>query len=68
MYDTFSDEGQESIADLLQYFDGLCLIEFFFFLKKPLKITITEFLNDVVVVWALHNVEESYNIFWLDSL
>ena len=70
MNDTLLDKGQKPIAYFGQDFDGLLLVEDFprFILEVMLKVAITKFLNDVVIVWALHDIVKFNNILRFDSL
>ena len=68
MDNTFTDESQESVADLFQQIDGSVFVEFLFLVQEVLEVPVTQFLNDIIVVGTLHHVIQGDYVFGLDCL
>jgi hypothetical protein len=66
--DTLLDEGKESIADLFKDSDGLQFREAGSLIEVVLEIRIAKFLDNVVVVAALHDIQHAYHVLRLQQL
>jgi len=62
MDDSFTGKRDETIDYLLQYSNSLLLTQLIV-LDVFVQIAITKFLNDVVVIRALHDIIHLYDIF-----
>jgi hypothetical protein len=69
VYNTFKDQGHEPITNLGEKFNGLLLFQASIWLifQIMLKVTITEFLDDVVIVRALHDFNKINNVLRIKS-
>ena len=68
VYDSLLHESQKAITYLFEDFDSLRLLNRSFLSYKSVKIAIAQFLYDVVVVGALHNLINCHNILGLHLL
>lgn len=68
MDNAFLDEGHEPVADLSKNVGGLVLAELRVGVDELLEVAVAYLLNDVVVMAALHDVEDPYNVFGLHQL
>jgi hypothetical protein len=68
MDDAFADEGEEAVDDLAEEVDGLGLGGVGGEFEVLLEVGVAEFLDDVVVVGALHDVVDGDDVLGLDLL
>ena len=66
MDNTFPDQGQETVTYLSQHVDAVLLIDLFFRHHDLGNISITHFLNDVVVFAAFHHINELHDVGVMD--
>ena len=59
----FLDKGHEAVANLLEEVNGLCFGEFGVFGEVLFEVVVTDLLDYVVVVAALHHVEHPHHVF-----
>jgi hypothetical protein len=62
MDDTFSDKAQESAAYFSQVVDSLGLVELFLLFHQFFKISVAQFLNNVVKTGAFHDIIKGNDI------
>lgn len=62
MNDAFLHEGYEAIDNIPEYFNGFFLGEGGVGCDKVLKIILTEFLYNVVVVGAFHDLIDCHDV------
>lgn len=62
MDDALADKGDEAIADLFEEGYGFWFGHGPMCLHVLFKVAVAYFLHDVVVVAALHNLEDSYHV------
>jgi hypothetical protein len=63
MDDSFADQGNEAVHDLLEEFDCLLLGDVVVDLEVLFEVALAEFLDDVVVVGALHDFVDGNDVF-----
>ena len=68
MNDTFTNEWNKSIDDLLEKIDSSGLADIGMVADVSFKVTIAEFLYDVVVVAALHDIHNLDDVLWFKHL
>lgn len=68
MDDAFFGKHDKAIADLFEELDGFVLCEFPFGLEELFEVGVTNFLYDVVVVAAFHDIHHLDDIVRLEHL
>lgn len=66
MNDSFLDKGHETITDLFENVDGLVLGEVGMMVYELLEIAVADFLYNVVVVTAFHDIEHLHDVLGFD--
>jgi hypothetical protein len=66
--DAFLDEGEEAVADLPEQFPRLWFCQLRGIGEEALQVRVAEFLDDVVVVAALHDVQHVDDVIRLQKL
>ena len=66
MNDSLLDKGHETITDLFENVDGLVLGEVGMMVYELLEIAVADFLYNVVVVTAFHDIEHLHDVLGFD--
>ena len=68
MDDSLLDQGHKAVTNLPEDVDSLLFADILVSVNVSLEVTVTDFLDDVIVVAALHDVEDPNDVLRLDQL
>lgn len=61
-------ESDETAAYLFEEYNSFFLRKFPFDFEIFLKVWVAQFLDDIIVVAAFHDIHDSHDVFWLQHL